>query len=290
MTGFGRAEVEDDATSLTVEIRTVNHRYLEIFVHLPDEVPRVIEKVLRDNVSDVLNRGRVDVYVDFRQQQQGQSVSVDRNLVRQYHKSLKDIAAEHDLDLSLSVSDIAGLPGVIQVEESDLEACHLEDLFDQVVCDALKQVIKSRKQEGGQLANSILGMMDEFESELSCLKKNIPAVEKKRHDRIIEKLDRLLHEEDLTSEHLDVSGEAALAVQKSSVVEELDRLDSHLARLREVLTEGGVVGRKLQFVMQEMWREVNTVAAKIADVQLSEMALQMKNLLEDMREQVRNIE
>ncbi len=291
MTGFGRADHSSNGVELTIEIRTVNHRFLEVFVHLPEETPRMIEKVIRDEVADSLDRGRVDVHADLNIfAADGQCVRIDRNLVQQYHSSLKELASSHDLEVAASIFDLVQLPGVVQIQKRELVASQLQEAFAAATRGALQQVMQARQEEGGRLSEALRQLSYDFEQSLTCLQSRAPDIERKRYRQLVEKVEALLAEEDLTAGHLDVSGEVAMAVQKTSVTEELDRLDSHLKRLRRLLDEGGVVGRQLQFVAQEMWRETNTVSAKVADANLSEVAIKMKNILEDVREQVRNIE
>lgn len=236
-------------------------------------------------------RGRVDVHVTLEAVSGGGiRPRIDRSLVQQYYDFLKELGQTHDLAFDLSISDLVMLPGVVELEEDVPEPREIEELFDVAVRDALDQVVAMRITEGAEIEERLHELRGRFTSGLIRLEEAAPDIQRKRYQAVVDKVKNLLAEEISSIDDLDIQGEVALAVQRASIQEELGRLRSHLNQFGSGLTNSDGGGRRIEFVVSEMLRETNTVAAKIADAELNEVAIEMKSILEDMREQVRNIE
>ncbi len=289
MTGFGGASASLDTATLDIEIRTLNHRFLEVFVHLAPELPREWELICRQRIEHRLARGRVDVYVEARRPpEERRTPYVDTSLAEAYHIALKELADTRGLAVDLDLMDVANLPGVLELRESDPDLASAEGLFSDTLDEALEGVIQMRQREGEVLKGVMGDLLEAFSRSLTTIEERLPELEASRYELVLDRVQRLLG--DSGAEFPDVAGEVALMAQRVSVAEEVERLRSHIGQATEILDSSEPIGRRLDFVIGEMGRESNTVAAKIADAELNRVALDMKGCLEDMREQARNIE
>ncbi len=289
MTGFGSSSTTFDSTTLTVEIRTLNHRFLEVFVHLPLDLPREWEALCRKKIERALVRGRVDVYIEVKTPPEESRVPhVDTSLAEAYHVALKELAETRGLVLDIGISDLANLPGVMELREREWDPERTKSVLADTLDCALAEVLEMRHSEGKSLGEAVTKLLGVFRRDLELIEDRVPQIQKNRYRQVLERVENLLSEGGI--EVPDISGEVALMVQRASISEELDRLKSHVDQVEELLLDDGAVGRRLDFLIGEMGRESNTIAAKIDDAELNRVALQMKAHLEDMKEQARNIE
>ncbi len=284
MTAFGRAEAKGDWGSLVWEVRSVNHRYLEIFPRLPDEF-RALEAKVREHVRSVLNRGKVEVGLRFSPRAGG---SGERVLNDEFARHL--IASCQKLERMMSeparfnALDLMRWPGVLSEASSDFEALQAEAL---VALDAaLDQLKANRESEGARLKEMIVIRLDAMAPLVEQARTRMPAVVTANRSRLREKLAELL---DKIGEDR-VEQEMVLQAQRMDVDEEMDRLNSHIAELRDVLSRDEPVGRRMDFLMQEFNREANTLGSKSVDKEITGLAVELKVLIEQMREQIQNIE
>ena len=290
MTGFGSAVVEADEVVVTVEIRTVNHRFLDIRVHLSPDLPRDWEQLVRREVGDRIQRGRVDVYLDCESERESQNeLVIDWLLVQRYHDALKELSDRYDLETCRTAFELINLPGVVELEEVGLSLEGIETALCDGVQTALTDVLKMRQSEGEALTKRLGAQLEAFEQCLETLAESAPSADQRRQETVRERVRELISGH-AVAEGINLAAEVALMVQRGSVVEEVDRLQSHADQARMILAQSSPVGRKLEFLIQEMAREANTIASKVADAKLNEIALEMKGRLEDMREQTRNVE
>ena len=284
MTAFARREVRGDYGVIACEVRSVNHRFLEPGFRLPDTL-RDIELALRERVRQTLARGKVDV--QFRHEAAdapGGSLQLDRALAAQYVAAAAEIDQLARHAAPLNSSDILRLPGVIKNHEIDnaaLNAAALE-VFDQ----ALTQLVAMREREGAELARLIEDRLTATAAETGKVRQRMPSILSHYRERLLGRLADIKAE--LSSERLEQ--EMILFAQKMDVAEEMDRLDAHVAEIRRVLKEGGAVGRRLDFLMQELNREANTLGSKSVSADSSLSSVELKVLIEQMREQIQNIE
>ena len=284
MTGFARQSVDTEFGALTWELRAVNHRYLDVQFKLPDEF-RPQEQAFRQQVGDSLKRGKIECAFRFRRGLDASSeMQLNDELVKLLSTRLASIASVlHDAD-KVDPIDILRWPGVIQ--QSEIEVEPLFQAVSDLLAKSIEAMLAMRANEGLRIASMLESRCADIASLATSVRARMPkvldAVRKKQQERI----DRL--DVDANPERLEL--ELALIAQKIDVDEELDRLDSHIAEIRETLAKDEPVGRRLDFLMQELNREANTLGSKSADAETSKAAVELKVLIEQMREQVQNVE
>jgi uncharacterized protein (TIGR00255 family) len=293
MTGFGRAEVRGDTLVVTVEARSVNQRHLDVALRLPRTLA-ALEMEARRAVAARLERGRVDVTVQIAAvgEQAGQRVVTDAALAREYVARARALGAElADLGVGggVTLEWLLQRPGVVRLEEAEAADTVVPwSLLEQALARALDELIERRTAEGERLAQELRGLHADLASIVETMIARAPVGVARREERLRERLRALLGAPIV--DETRVLTEAAVWADKSDITEELARLRAHLAELLLVLDKGGPVGRPLEFLLQELGREVNTVASKADDLELSQAALAGKGVLEKMREQVQNLE
>ena len=293
MTGFGRAEVRGDTLVVTVEARSVNHRHLDIALRVPRTLAP-LELEARRAIAARLERGRVDITVTVASvaEQATQRIVTDSALAREYVSRARALGAElADLGIGggITLEWLLQRPGVVRVEDRELaEVVVPWATLEQALGHALDELIDRRTAEGERLARELRGLHVELASIVDTMAARAPAGVARREERLRQRLHALLGAGDVDKAR--ILTEAAIWADKGDITEELTRLRAHLAELALVLDKGGPVGRPLDFLLQELGREVNTVASKADDLELSQAALAAKGVLEKMREQVQNLE
>jgi uncharacterized protein (TIGR00255 family) len=290
MTGFGRGEVTGQGVTVAVEARSVNHRHLDVVLRLPPTLS-ALEGPARRLVQSRLERGRVEVAVQLVRPagQSAQQVRVDTALARRYLEEARALAAELGVPPEPSLSWLLDQPGVLVLEEAALpDAQVLEPLLLESVGKALDELVARRTTEGAGLASGLLGLAHELSAEVATMSGRAPVAAARRAERLRERVRALLG--DVPVDEARILTEVAMWAQKTDITEELTRLRVHLDEFAQMLDKGGPVGRAFDFLIQELHREVNTVAAKADDLELSQAALAAKGIIEKMREQVQNLE
>lgn len=284
MTGFARQSVESDVGTLTWELRAVNHRYLDVQLRLPDEL-RPQEAAFRQQVSARLKRGKVECSLNFRRAlNQSQEMQLDIELLKLIGTRVDDLKVKLNDIGHVDPIDLLRWPGVVKQAEIDAEPLFAEagSLLDKTL-DAMTEM---RASEGQRIAEMLGSRCDEIESIATAVRERMPEVlesaRQKQRDRI-EKLD-------IEADPARLEVELALIAQKLDVDEEVDRLGSHITEIRSILDSDEPVGRRLDFLMQELNREANTLGSKSGDTQTTRAAVDLKVLIEQMREQIQNIE
>ena len=288
MTGFGSETLIRNGKSLTVEIRSVNHRYCEINIKLPKKL-YFLENGIRNQLKQKLLRGKIEVFVQY-QQADGldANISYNKPLAERYLAELLKMSQELFLENDLSVSSFLTLPDLFRAEEEDEAEEFLEELALAAAESAANKVVAARELEGSLLQADILKKTEEIRAQVSLL----PELEKQSvelyRQRLKERLSELLQAENIDESRIVT--ETALMADKLSVDEEIVRLQGHLVHLQEVLREESGIGKKLDFIVQEMNREANTIASKSVDMEMKNITINLKNIIEKIREQVQNIE
>jgi len=284
MTGFAAVAAELPGAALAVELRSVNHRFLDLQVRLPDEL-RGLEATLRDQILGELKRGKVECRVSLsRSAADAASLAVDLARVGELAKAASDVAKGAPGARPLSVGEILRWPGVLA--EPSVPPDELAAHARRLVGEALTDFSASRAREGAKLVATLVERCDAIEAQVARVAPRIPAIQA----TYAEKLGARLREAGLDSDGDRLKQELALFATKVDVAEELSRLGAHIAEVRRVLTAGGAAGKRLDFLMQELHREANTLGSKSVDAELSQASLEMKVLIEQMREQVQNLE
>ena len=284
MTGFARQIAETATGTLTCELRAVNHRYLDVQFRLPDEL-RVKEPDLRQQIAGTLKRGKVDCGLHFRRTSAGsQELAIDRDLVAQLAARAAEIARMLPDADEPDPMDILRWPGVVLEPEQDTEPL-FEDA-QALLAHTLNALADMRRSEGERIAEMLKSRCEDIRRIGQGVRERLPEVLAAIRQRQKDRLDKLNIEAD--PERLET--ELALVAQKLDVDEELDRLDSHVTEILSVLERKEPVGRRLDFLMQELNREANTLGSKSADTETTKAAVELKVLIEQMREQIQNIE
>lgn len=288
MTAFARVQQSCDAGELTWEIRSVNHRYLEPGIKLPEEFKQ-LEPDIRRLVAEYLQRGKVDIGLRYKlNDTQFGEVKLNEEIVRSLRRVEQQVLNIVHEGSKLSVSDILGWPGVIadsQRDMSPLVAIALESLES-----ALKQLLETRETEGHALGEMITTRCTQISEIIKQLRVHRPAMIAAMHEKWKTNLNEKLQQWKDSANEARLEQELAILAQKLDVDEELDRIDTHIAEVGKVLKRKEAVGRRLDFLMQELNREANTLGSKSQDAQTTQWSVDLKVLIEQMREQVQNIE
>jgi len=290
MTGFGRAEATGESIVVTVEARSVNHRHLDVALRLPRSLA-ALELDARRVVQSRLERGRVDVNVQLTPLggAAAQRVQIDAALAREYIARARALAMELALEGAPNLSWVLERPGVVRLEEPEpSEPTAPWPLLADALGRALDELVARRTAEGERLVEALRTLHAELTTAVDLIAVRAPATAARREERLRERLRALLAETAI--DETRIVTEAAIWADKSDVTEELARLRAHLSEFTLLLDKGGPVGRPLDFLIQELNREVNTVASKADDLDMSQAALAAKGVLEKIREQVQNLE
>ena len=284
MTAFSRQQLEHEWGSLTWEIRSVNHRYLEPSVRLPENF-RSLENPIRRQLRDKLYRGKIECLLRFRTVEANQiDWQLNLDLISQLTKANLEINNNIGGDYKLSSLDILKWPGVISDQSIDEEIFNKEamGLFEK----ALDDLMVVREREGASLRDAILKRIASIQRIIDSIQAKMPSIILKQKENLLNKLEDIKAEFEPTR----LEQEITLLAQKADVDEELDRLNSHLQEAKRVLDSDGQIGRRLDFLMQELNREANTLSSKSIVVETTQSAVELKVLIEQMREQIQNIE
>ncbi len=289
MTGYGRSTVDIGAQTYTIEIKGVNHRYLDIKIRMPREYYQ-LEDVIRKEIGKYFERGRIDVFIHYeRSVVNSQEIKIDQNLAAAYLKGLIDLAAYCNLEQEPNLEYIASRPDVLTITEPEVDWDDAAKRMIGGVNDACQEMLKMRSYEGATLAVAINNQLAEIADLWAKVKEKAPIVIAEYQTKLQERIRSLLDQSvELDQDRL--ANEVAYFADKASIDEELVRLASHLEQFTEIMEQGGVVGRKLDFIVQEMNREVNTMGSKSSDIEITRTVVDMKSLIEKIREQVQNIE
>lgn len=284
MTGFARQSVESKSGALTWELRSVNHRYLDVQFRLPEEL-RPKEQAFKQQVSGILKRGKVECALRVRRDLDQQAdMQLNTDLVSLIGRRVADISKTLPEIGALNPIDILRWPGVIVEPEIDAEPLYVEAAA--LLDEALSAMASMRASEGERIAAMLETRCADIAGLATSVRERLPDVLAKAHAKQRERIERIGIEADPARLEMEL----ALVAQKLDVDEELDRLDSHLVEIRQALTQDDAVGRRLDFLMQELNREANTLGSKSADAETTKTAVELKVLIEQMREQIQNIE
>jgi len=284
MTGFARESAETAIGTLTWEIRAVNHRYLDVQFKLPEDL-RPKEQVFRQQASSSLGRGKVECALYFRRAfEQGNEMQIDTDLVELIRHRISDLTAKLSNVAAVNPIDILRWPGVVQQAELDVEPLFKEAgaLLDKT----LTAIGEMRSSEGARIADMLESRCAEIEAIAKTVRARMPEVLDAARAKQKERIAKL----DVVADPARLEVELALLATKIDVDEELDRLESHLVEIRDALKDKKPVGRRLDFMMQELNREANTLGSKSADTETTRAAVDLKVLVEQMREQIQNVE
>ncbi len=283
MTGYAAASAELDSGSLSLELRAVNHRYLDIQLRMPDEL-RGFEGSLREAITAQLQRGKVECRINFAARSSQSGASLNKTLLKQLAAWSREIQSALPDARSLNVADVLRWNGVLETPAASADELRatLSDLLQTV----LQEFSSARAREGEKLKDFLLQRLEKIEALRNGVMPHVPAAIAAYEQKLIARLREAMQNTDDER----IRQELALFATKIDVDEELSRLASHLGEMRRILAHGGAVGKRLDFLMQELNREANTLGAKSVDAEVSRSAMEMKILIEQMREQIQNLE
>lgn len=295
MTGFGRSEYSDDTRRIIIEMKSVNHRYCDISIKLPRSISR-FEPEIRKRLKRYVERGKVDVFITYSNlKSSGYLVKYDRDILQQYMNHFKSIEEDFGIVEEYKPTVIARFPDVLTVEESFYVEDEEYQIIERVLDEAGREFMESRAKEGASLTRDLLGKMDELESLTSRVDELAPAIIEDYQKKLTEKVSALLDTASIDESR--IVQEVTIYADRVAVDEELVRLHSHINAVRDILSgtdnpDSGSrsVGRRLDFIVQEMNREANTTLSKSDTISVTDIGIDMKTCIEKVREQVQNLE
>ncbi|MDR0137308.1 YicC/YloC family endoribonuclease [Metabacillus idriensis] len=287
MTGYGRSSIGNDKLTITAEMKSVNHRFFEINVRMPRQLMSIEDKI-KKVISSIINRGRVEVYITI----EGESladrfIEVDWNLLDQYVQAAASIQNRYDLHNGLQLTDLLKLEHVIAVGEQAKGNEEIHSMVFEAVQDAAEKLKEMRMAEGAHLKIDLQKQLAFLESYVSDIEKYAPHVVLRYKQRLEKKMAEL---SECTIDESRLVTEAALFADRADISEEITRIRSHLSQFRETMQKEESIGRKLDFLVQELNREANTIGSKANDKDISKCSVELKSVIERVKEQVQNIE
>ena len=288
MTGFGRCEIAGNDRKFTVEIKSVNHRYLDMNIKLPKSL-YFFESAIRSELKNYVSRGKMDVFVSYEVLSENTTVvRYNRELAKEYLVYLRQMAEDFGVEDDIRVSTLSKYPDVLVMEETGVDEEELWKELLSAVQGAAKLFVDTRIVEGGHLKEDLVEKLDGMLKLVDFISERSPKLVEEYRKRLEEKVRELL--QDTTVDEGRLLTEVTLFADKVCVDEELVRLRSHIETTKNTLLEGGSIGRKLDFIAQEMNREANTILSKANDLEISNCAIELKTEIEKVREQIQNIE
>ena len=288
MTGYGSAKGSVEGQEITVELKSVNNRYLDCSVRLPRNF-LFAEDTVKQAVSAGVSRGKVDVFVSAQaSQDSGTVVSVNEELARGYRDAVARIAETLGLESGLNAFSLARFPDVLTVERRELDKDKAAAALSEITAKAVEEFNAMREREGERLRRDMLGKLETIEELVSVVEERSPQTVKEYRERLEARLRDILADRSLDEQR--VITEAAIFADRTAVDEETVRLRSHIAQFRTMLEEGSPIGRKMDFLVQEFNRESNTIGSKCSDASLATVVVDLKSEIEKIREQLQNVE
>ena len=295
MTGFGRGQYEDENFSVTVEMKTVNHRYNEVAIRLPRFLNPLEDKI-RKTILKTVNRGRIDVFInaDYTSSENC-TLKVDKNLAAAYHRALQEVGSaigleELTLNSAQEVMYLSRCQDVINVKEGFFDVETVWPKVEQAVAEALKNLVAMRETEGGNIYGDFIYRADLIAEKLTQIEARSPMVVEEYQAKLTDRLNNLLADHNITVEPERLLQEVAIFADRASITEEIVRLQRHIKQFKNIINSDQPVGRKLDFLIQEFNREANTIASKANDYTLAQIVVEIKAEIEKIREQIQNIE
>lgn len=288
MTGFGRSEIVKGNRMISVEIKSVNHRYLEAGIKMPKKL-NVFESRMRDLLKKYATRGKIDIFINYEDDSESQvNLKFNQNIADEYMAIFNNMSEKYNLKNDMTVGGLARFPEVITMDEVQEDEEELWHFIEEAMKAALEQFVNTRILEGENLKKDLLGKLDHMEELVAFVEKRSPEIMKEYRSKLESKVKELLG--DTTIDESRIATEVIIYADKICVDEETVRLRSHIEHARKCLNEEGGIGRKMDFIAQEMNREANTTLSKANDIEISNAAIDLKTEIEKVREQIQNIE
>lgn len=288
MTGFGRCENHQGSRKFTVEMKAVNHRYFDVNVKMPKKFS-FFEAAIRNVLKNYVQRGKLDVFITYEDfAETNVALKYNENIAAEYLKYFRQMAETFGLDDDIRVSTLGRCPEVFTMEEQDADEKEIWEVLEKALHGACQQFVAAREQEGESLKTDILDKLEKMNENVSLIEERYPQIVAEYRRKLEEKVKELLADAQIDENRL--ASEVVLFSDKICTDEETVRLRSHISTMKEALLAGGSIGRKLDFIAQEMNREANTILSKANDLATSNIAIDLKTEIEKVREQIQNIE
>ena len=287
MTGFGRAKLEKNDRIYRIEIKSVNHKYTDISVKLPRFLNSIEDKI-RKRVAEVISRGKIDVYISFENySSMGTNVRINRELAKEYLKELKALSEEADIKYDVNVIDITKFPEVLKIEDEDIEDVISVEIMN-ALDEALEKFVEMRTEEGSKLVQDISERIIIVKQKIEEIKGYSSTLVEEYIAKLEQRVKELM--KDKVVDEGRIAQEIVIFSDKSSIEEELTRLDSHMIQFENLLKQSSPIGKKFDFLVQEINRETNTIGSKANSIDITNRVIDIKTEIENIREQIQNIE
>jgi uncharacterized protein (TIGR00255 family) len=288
MTGFGRHEVVLGDRKVSVEIKSVNHRYLDLNIKMPKKF-NPFESFIRSLLKEYIQRGKVDVFVTYEDHSlESVRPQYNKQMAAAYMEIFNEMANEFSIKNDITTARLATMPEVLSMEQVETDEDFLQGMVEEAVREAASKFVETRIAEGSKLGSDLLSKLDNMSLWVKQIEERSPNVITEYRERLLEKVKELLA--DSTIDETRILTEVTIFADKICVDEETVRLATHIESMKKSLTQGGSIGRNLDFVAQEMNREANTILSKANDVETSNIAILLKTEIEKVREQIQNLE
>lgn len=288
MTGFGRCEIAENNRKFTVEMKSVNHRYLDVNIKMPKKL-NYFESAIRSELKNYISRGKVDLFITYEDYTENNaSIRYNRELAAEYMKYLRQMQEDFGLDDDIRVSTLSRYPEVFSMEEQNIDEEELWKELQKAIQGAAEGFVQTRIVEGEHLKEDLIDKLDGMLKLVDFISERSPQIVQEYRQKLEDKVRDLLGDAQVDENRLLT--EVTIFADKVCVDEELVRLRSHIETTKKTLQEGGSIGRKLDFIAQEMNREANTTLSKSNDLEISNCAIELKTEIEKVREQIQNIE
>lgn len=288
MTGFGRAEVVTSERKITVELKSVNHRYLDLNIKMPKKLS-LFEGPIRNLMKEYMQRGKVDVFITYEDYASSNAaLKYNKELAGEYLAYLKQMSEDFGLENDIRVSSLSRYPDVFTMEEQSVDEEQLWNALEEPLRQACRKFVQTRETEGEHLKKDLLEKLEGLDEKVTLVQERSPEIIKAYREKLEEKVKELL--DDTQIDDARIAAEVIIFADKICNDEETVRLKSHIQGMQDILNESQGIGRKLDFMAQEMNREANTILSKSNDLTVSNIAIDLKTEIEKIREQIQNIE
>ena len=288
MTGFGRSEISEGQRKISVEMKSVNHRYLEAGIKMPKKL-NVFEARIRHVLKQYANRGKIDIFISYEDLTENKiMLKYNSDIAAEYMDIFNKMAEQFDMKNDVTIAGLSRYPEVITMEDIPVDEDELWHFIEKAVRQACEQFVNARITEGENLKKDLLDKLDNMAEVVAFIENRSPKIMKEYRNKLENKVAELLN--DTTIDENRIATEVIIYADKICVDEETVRLKSHIDHAKKCLSEDGGIGRKLDFIAQEMNREANTILSKANDIEISNKAIELKTEIEKVREQIQNIE
>ena len=289
MTGYGKQNLSVEGREYQIEIKSVNHRYLDINVKIPKAIS-YLEETIKKEISNKIKRGKIDVFVSFENNsEEGRKIEINKQLAKLYIEQLKELAQEEKIESNIEVMDIAKIPDVLTIKV-DEENSKIKDEIKQVTQGAVTRILEMKNIEGEKISQDLLQRIRNIQSKIVEISAKSTGLIEEYVVKLEERIKELLKTEEIDKTR--IAQEVVIYADKCSIEEEITRLKSHIFQFENLISnnQDGAIGKKLDFIIQEMNRETNTIGSKANNLEITNGVIDIKTEIEDIREQVQNIE